>query len=197
MNTNSEIVKGEELYLIFQETNWEELYGRLEAYIIYVLRYKYGVIKNNDDILLQTHEIISDVMNLIFISGTRNWNKETCPSFNSFIFGVTKSHINNLFSTTKINETQSLEEVQHEVDGKHFEDPKGLNNTDLRDEAFSQLKDLGADDDELLVFECMADGIVKPEKIRAELGLKPSELNNILRRLNRKTNKIKNKIRNI
>ena len=186
-------VKGEKLLQIFQSVDWEKLYIRLEAFIIYTLKYKYGVEKRKEQLQSMAHEIISEVMDLIFVSGTRNWCKATCPSFNSFIFGVAKSHINNFFSSSKKYSTTAIEDVQHETEKKHFDKPQSLDDNKLRELAFNELKKLDADDDELLVFECMADGITKPEKIKEELGITSSDLNNILRRLNRKTLKLRNK----
>lgn len=194
MGSDSTIyVKGEELFQVFQSIDWEDLYLRLEAFIIYTLRYKYGVEKRNEQLQSNAHEIISEVMDLIFVSGTRNWSKETCPTFNSFIFGVVKSHINNSFSSSKKHSTIPIEDVQHETEKRHSYKPHSLDDNKLRELVFNELKDMGADDDELLVFECMTDGIMKPENIREDLGISASEMNNILRRLNRKTLKLKNK----
>ena len=194
MESNSTTyVKGEELFQVFQSTDWDDLYLRLEAFIIYTLKYKYGVEKKKEQLQSIAHEIISEVMDLIFVSGTRNWSKETCPSFNSFIFGVVKSHINNSYSSSKKHSTVAIEDVQHETEKKHSYKPHNLGDNELRELVFNELKNMGADDDELLVFECMTDGIMKPENIREELGITASEMNNILRRLNRKTLKLKNK----
>lgn len=190
---STKYVKGEELFQVFQIIDWEDLYLRLEAFIIYTLKYKYGVEKRKEQLQSKAHEIISEVMDLIFVSGTRNWCKETCPSFNSFIFGVVKSHINNMFSSSNKHSIIAIEDVQHETEKKHFDESRNLDGNKLRDIVFNELKSLGADDDELYVFECMADGIVKPEKIREELGITSTNLNNILRRLNRKTLKLRNK----
>ena len=198
MDTDSmTYVKGEELFQVFQSVDWEDLSLRLEAFIIYTLKYKYGVEKSKEQLQSMAHEIISEVMDLIFVSGTRNWCKETCPSFNSFIFGVVKSHINNSFSSSKKYSTIAIEDVQHETEKKHFDRPQNFDNNKIRELAFDELKKLDADDDELLVFECMADGIIKPEKIREELGITSSDFNNILRRLNRKILKLRNKNFNI
>jgi hypothetical protein len=194
MSSDSVIyVKGEELIQVFQDTDWEDLYLRLEAFIIYTLKYKYGVEKKKEQLQSNAHEIISEVMDLIFVSGTRNWCKETCPSFNSFIFGVVKSHINNLFSSSKKHSTIPIEDVQYETEKMHFYKPPSLDDNKLTELVFDELKIMGADDDELLVFECMTDGIIKPENIREELGISATEMNNILRRLNRKTLKLRNK----
>jgi hypothetical protein len=194
MGTDSAVyVKGEELFQVFQSIEWEDLYTRLEAYIIYTLKYKYGVEKRTEQLESMAHEIISEVMDLIFVSGTRNWCKASCPSFNSFIFGVVKSHINNMFSTTsKKYSVIAIEDVQYDTEMKHFVEPENLDRHKFRNVVFDELKKMEADDDELMVFECMADGIVKPEKIRQELGISPSHLNNIIRRLNRKTLKLRN-----
>jgi len=188
-------VKGEELFKVFNSLPWDDLYIRLEAYIFNTLRYKYGVVKSNEQLKSKAHEIISEVMDLIFVTGTRNWCKESCPEFNTFIFGVVQSHIYDSFKTknrTNVNTLETIEEGNKTQDS--FQDT--ISNDDLRVIVFNELKNLNADDDELLVFDCMADGIIKPDKIRKELGIEASLLNNILRRLNRKTSKIKIKLFN-
>lgn len=195
MGTDSTVyVKGEALYQVFQSIDWEDLCIRLEAYIIYTLKYKYGVEKGKEQLQSMAHEIISEVMDLIFVSGTRNWCRESCPSFNSFIFGVVKSHINNMFSSSSNKySVVAIEDVQYDTEKKHFVEPENLDRNKIRNAIFNELKKMNADDDELMVFECMADEILKPEKIRQELGISPSHLNNIIRRLNRKTQKLRNK----
>lgn len=198
MGTDSKVyVKGEELFKVFQNIDWEDLLYRLEAFIIYTLKYRYGVEKKKEELQSNAHEIISEVIDLIFISGTRNWCKETCPSFDSFIFGVVKSHINNSFSSLNKKQTFAIEDVQHETAKENSYKPQDITENELREFAYSELKKLGADDDELLVFECMTDGIVKPGKISEELGISKAELNNILRRLNRKVLKLRNKNFNV
>ncbi len=188
-------VKGKDLLNVFNSQDWDGLYIQLEAYIIYVLRHKYGIVKTNEQLKTKADEIISEVMELIFVTGTRNWCKENCPDFKSFLFGVVKSHIYDGFKAKNKNK-EDLSDIIEDENNNQNNIQDTITEDELRATVFNELKNLSADDDELLVFECMADGIIKPEKIREELGIEPAHLNNILRRLSRKTSKIKNKIFN-
>lgn len=191
MAENTTYVKDEDLIKVFKSLPWNDIYIKMEAYIVYSFRYKYGVAQSNEQLKTKAHEIISDVMELIFVKGSRNWNKEECPDFRSFLFGVIKSHINNSFKT-KANNYDLIDERMGCQD--NIQD--SIISGELRTAVFNELKNLNADDEELMVFECMADGITKPDKICEELGIESAYLNNILRRLSRKNLKIKNKILN-
>lgn len=189
MAENATYIKGEELLKVFENLPWDDLFIKLEAYIVYSLRYKYNVAEGNEQLKTKAHEIINEVIDLIFVTGSRNWRKEDCPDFNHFLFGVVKSHVNNSFN----KKTKKFEPLDD-----RFEGQQNILDTitadELRKTIFDKLKSLNADDEELMVFECMADGIIKPDKISIELGIDSAYLNNILRRLYRKISKIKNKI---
>jgi hypothetical protein len=59
---------------------------------------------------------------------------------------------------------------------------------------YTELEASGADDDELLIFECLADGIEKPDDIRSELGMSESDFHNAWRRFKRKRKVIQEKL---
>ena len=65
---------------------------------------------------------------------------------------------------------------------------------ELRKQIYDELESNGAEDDELLIFECLADGIIKPEDIRTELGMSESDFHNGWRRFKRKRKVIQEKI---
>ncbi|HEY4785855.1 MAG TPA: hypothetical protein VIH57_07390 [Bacteroidales bacterium] len=189
MAENATYIKGEELLKVFKNLPWDDLFIRMEAYIVYSLRYKYGNEDGNEQLKTKAHEIINEVIDLIFVTGSRNWCKEDCPDFTDFLFGVVKSHINNSFN----KKPKKFEPLDDKLEGQlNIQDT--ISADELRKTIFDELKTLNADDEELMVFECMADGITKPDKISQELGVDSTYLNNILRRLYRKISKIKNKI---
>jgi len=65
-----------------------------------------------------------------------------------------------------------------------------MSSKELHAQLIQDIKNLGADDDELLVFDCFLDGMTKPKDIRTELGISKKEFHNIWRKLLRKRNKI-------
>jgi hypothetical protein len=166
MAENATYIKGEELLKVFKNLPWDGLFIRMEAYIVYSLRYKYGIEEGNEQLKTKAHEIINEVIDLIFVTGSRNWCKEDCPDFIDFLFGVVKSHINNSFN----KKPRKLEPLDDKLESQlNIQDTISAN--ELRKTIFDELKTLNADDEELMVFECMADGITKPDKISQELGV--------------------------
>jgi len=65
---------------------------------------------------------------------------------------------------------------------------------DLREQIFDELERAGADDDELMIFECLADGIEKPDDIKKELGMNDRDFHNTWRRLKRKRKIVQQKL---
>lgn len=128
-------------------------------------------------------ELILKVM-----EGKRDWSKAEC-SFKEFLFGCLKSEISNFFITNRSTTYDELPEIP--VNG-------GSNNiVEKRKQVSELLKQEGADDDELTVFEYWMDGIFKPSDIAEDLGVDVKEIYKIIKRLERKREKIKMQAINI
>ena len=65
---------------------------------------------------------------------------------------------------------------------------------ELRQEAYAFLESEGSSDEELMIFECMADGVVKPKAIKDDLGISDSDFHNAWRRLKPRLNKLRQKL---
>lgn len=194
MEDTKTIASDELLAKELNERDWAKFWPRLIGRCAWLLRKKYTVKWSNDDLLDFSHKAISDVFDKIFIEKVRKWNTDRYPDFEDFIVGALDSHVNNLLNKQEaefadddvVRKLSSGWDVQNQSDVIVTEE--------LRKEIFDELKKSGADDDELLVFECLADGINKPENIRAELGLTEDDFRRIWRRLKSKREVIRKKL---
>lgn len=117
--------------------------------------------------------------------GERDWSKAKC-SFKEFLFGCLRSHMNNFFkSFGAVNESE-LPDVRNEA--------KSGRESELKDVAINLLKEDGADDDEIEVFECWVDDITKPAEIAYLLEKKVKDVYNTTKRLSRRMPKIQTQI---
>lgn len=178
-----------------QSQDWDQLWLRLMARCFWILRNRYGVKWPNDELKNFSRKIVSEVIEKIFIEKERKWNTERYPEFEEFIIGVIDSHINNTLKK-KVKES-AVRENEHilEKNSAHASSQAEKIAADgLREQIFDELERAGADDDELMIFECLADGIEKPDDIKKELGMNDKDFHNTWRRLKRKRKVIQQKL---
>jgi hypothetical protein len=182
-----------EHHLLMQLHNpdWDKLWLRLLSRCAWVLRKRYNVKWTNEKLIVFSRQILSEVTDKIFIEKVRNWNLDEYPDFENFIVGVVDSHINNTLN--KKSKEIPIETIEY-FRSKDVNGSQQIIASELREQVFDELKAQGADDDELIVFECIADGIQKPKDIKIELGLSNEDFHNIWRRLKRKREVIKSKL---
>ncbi|MDX3917219.1 sigma-70 family RNA polymerase sigma factor [Olivibacter sp. SDN3] len=132
-------------------------------------------------------DFVGDVI-LKVIEGTRDWDNATC-SFDDFLFGCLKSEISNFFKSNRVKYDDELPELMASNSEYDFE-KKRLRLGEL-------LKEAGADDEELTVFECWMDGMYKPAEISSDLGVEVKVIYNVTKRLQRTLSKIKSEAKNI
>lgn len=185
------IISKEELQKEAQKEDWSQLWVILVAHSINRLINRYGIKAGRDELLQMAEEKLSEVLSKILLEGTRNWNKEEYPTFKDFLISVIDSHLNNSFTKSKSKE-EPTEEIR---DGSQDGSPEDtMAYEELRKEAYDFLESEGASDEELLIFECMADGIVKPKAIKEDLGISDSDFHNEWRRLKLKLIKLRQKL---
>lgn len=132
-------------------------------------------------------DFVGEVL-LKVVEGTRDWAKAKC-TFKEFLFGSLRSEINNYFKSPRVLLT-------HEIPERIADDD--ISNVEEERKKISEiLQSAGADDEELTIFECWIDGIIKPAEICADLGIKPEEAYVIIKRLNRRLSKVRNQIKDI
>ncbi len=155
----------------------DEIIDRMNAYAISRLKSVGEKTFNGKSPVDFVGEIILKVM-----EGKRKWDNAEC-SFRMFLFGCLKSDISNFFKTIKNNHSTDFPEL--------IVNETLINIEEKRNEVSELLKKTGADDDELTVFEYWMDGILKPADIAKDLGIHVNEVYVIIKRLERKREKIK------
>lgn len=181
----------DELVELSKGQNWADLWIILLAHTIKRLRYRYGIREKNEQLKERARAHLSEVLDLVFIKGTRNWNSNHYPTFQDFLISVIDSQLSNSFSKSESKE-ESVEEIVDNRLSENAEDE--ISYKELKQKSFKVLEENGANDDELLVFECMTDGIVKPQHIRTELGIDENTFRNIWRRLGPKLELVRKKV---
>lgn len=100
-----------------------------------------------------------------------------------------KSEISNYFKTHKNIYVNELLDIPSNGYSSNYKD--------TRTQVFEFLEQEGADDYELLIFECWVDGISKPKDIAKELEIEVKEVYNVTKRLERRLLKIQPLVANI
>lgn len=138
--------------------------------------------------------------------GTRKWPMEKC-SFEKFIFRALSSDLNYFFKKGKvrpdgddseeddygeheecyITDVYYLDSIEHGVEDKNFDK---IDDKVIIQEWISSLKDQGADNLEIEVFECWTAGIKTPKEVAEYMEVPIMEINNIYKRLRRKKIKL-------
>lgn len=118
-------------------------------------------------------------------TGDRDWSKAKC-SFKEFLFGCLKSHLSNFFASFKHKYEAELPDIESGIESE--------SESELKQVAIQKLKEDGADQDELDMFECWMDNINKPSEIADLLGKEVQEIYNIKKRLERKLPKLQTQI---
>ncbi len=134
-------------------------------------------------------------MRRVFATGSRKWNKGHYPDIELFLFDTMDSLVSNWLRGRK----QRLK-VEGDVDLDGFAaGENGSVDIAAYEEAVvaefaKQLEQLGAEDDELLIFNARVyDGLTRPEEIRENIGMTEKEYHNAIRRLDRRLEKIRAK----
>jgi hypothetical protein len=175
--------------------DWDAFWIRLMGRCFWLLRKRYALKWHNNEVKEFSRNAIEEVISKIFIDKVRNWNTDRYPDFEEFIVSVIDSHINNTLN-------KNVKDTVFGDNGFLFEEKEKsepsvqeiISIEELRNQIYNELETVGADDNELLIFECLADGIEKPEEIRNEIGLSEEEFHNIWRRFKRKREVIKQKL---
>lgn len=166
-----------------QSVDMDKVIDRMNAYAISHLKSVGAKNFNGKEPIDFVGEVILKVM-----EGKRDWTKAQC-SFTEFLLGCLKSEISNFFKTHKNiydNELLDIPSSEH-----------SSTDEDKRNQVFELLKQEGADDNELLIFEYWVDGITKPNEIAKDLGIEVKEVYNIIKRLVRRLPKIQTQVTNI
>jgi len=159
-----------------QSIDLKRVIDKMTAYAIY--RLKGSNIKSFNG--KEAIDFVDDVI-LKCLDGTRSCEQANC-TIEAFLFGCLRSEISNFFKTNNKFILEKLDaNVSNEEDDGSMEKEKEY--------AIGRLKTFGADDEELLVFECWLDGITKARDVAKELGIEIALEYNITKRLKRHLSK--------
>jgi hypothetical protein len=195
MEQTKTIASNEFLMKQLQNLDWDKLWLRLMGRCFWLLRKRYTVKWKNDELKEFSRKAIGEVINKIFIEKKRNWNVDRYPEFEEFIVSVIDSHINNTLN--KSTREFSVGDKEYLLDENGEAEPDAqqvIIAKELRNQIYDELEAAGADDDELMIFECLADGFGKPDDIKKELGMSDDNFHNAWRRLKRKRGTIQEKL---
>lgn len=164
-----------------RNADFDELFDALTGYA--ALR-----LKDVDPKLLagkEPEDFVSDILEKV-VRKIRNPDNAKC-SLREFLFGCLRSDLSSFFKKLK-NEAPPVEDPElcaavQEISAGELQAWK--------DAVVNQLTLNGADQQEIAVFDCWADGILKPAQVGTELDLTASEVNTISRRLYRRLDCIK------
>lgn len=187
---------GKNLNAVLMDCMDSVLYQQLVLHTIVRLRGRYGMKAPNDEVEDKACELVQELLESMMVEQSRKWNEGAYPKIEMFLKSAIDSHLYNHFKRTKVinqgldtlNPHDGLmlsEQVSHE---------QVIVTDELKENIRSVLKELEADDDEMMVFECLFDGLRKPKEIRKELGLTEAEFGSIWRRVGRKQKKLQEKL---
>jgi hypothetical protein len=189
------IASDELLFEQLSNRDWHAFWLRLTGRCAWLLRKRYTVTWPNEKLQSFSRNAITEIIDKIFIEKKRKWNLDKYPDFERFIVSALDSHVNNTLNQPRrevgVGRSETILDENSEIIPSQAD---VMITAELRKEVFDELQKAGADDDELMIFECLADGIEKPEDIRAELGINEANFHNIWRRLKRRREVIQKKL---
>ena len=169
--------------------SWSKFWKISVAYSHFVLSTKYGV-KSEKGLGGKTASDFAQEVLISLADGTRKWNTSKNPTLFDQFKSSFDSHINNFINKTKVPE-YTIDEDISKID---IEEPEDLK--ELFDYCYDTLTSLKASDNELMIFQCQAEGITKPLEIAKDLGINVKEVYNIQKQLRRKLPELHKHLRN-
>lgn len=179
---------------LLHNNDWQQLWLKLEGRCIWLLRNRFGVKWPFDTVMEFSRKSIGDVIDKIFVEKSRKWNTARYPEFEEFIISVIDSHIYNQIIKSKKEISYTDDFGANKYIPKEPDAQASAMTTELRNQVYTELESSGANDEELFIFECLADGMEKPEEIRNELGISSEEFHNAWRRFKRRRKAIQEKL---
>ncbi|WP_179343363.1 hypothetical protein [Winogradskyella ursingii] len=139
------------------------------------------------------------------LNDIRKWDKDKCD-FENFLFGVLKSEISAYHEKVKRRKPPEEEDGSEEsyiLDIPVFSEEVGqddlsfneIDNKKLKENYVTLLKDSGASDLEMLIFECWCEDIYKPSDIAGFLEVETTEVYSALKRLERRKSKLNSQVK--
>ena len=168
--------------------DWSLFWKKAVAYTGFVLRNKYEVMTEKGIDGKTAEDLAEEVIEKL-LTGKRNWNKQKHPDLFSQVKSSIDSHVYNFITKKRLLESSIIyESIDNGVNDSY-------DKNELLDYSIKILKSLNASDEEIILFQCNVDGLLKPHEIAEELGISVTEVYNIKKRLNRKLPELQNNLR--
>jgi len=190
MTKSNKVIGQEGILRAFREQNWNELRPILLAHITVRLFYRYNIKQSKGELEERARLFLSEVIDHVLLEGKRNWNTVHYLTFKDFLISVIDSH---LYNTIKKSKSEEQIEAKSQEDNSVLSAEDEMTYKELRKRAYDLLEEQGATDEEIKIFDCTVEGIVKPRDIMEDLEIDELEFNNIWRTLKRKIKKIREK----
>src|SRR5690606_407961 len=143
-------------------------------------------------------ELVAECVERVFLTRSRKWDRAHYANIELLLLDTIDSLVSN---SLKSRNTQRKKHTSEDLVLDALVDANPISAADidqyhkLRDEILLSLEKMGAKEDEMMIFLArIDDGLIKPEDIRASLGLTESDYHNAFRRLNRKLKEIRTKV---
>lgn len=125
-------------------------------------------------------DFVADVLAKV-AEGKRDWGKANCD-FELFLWGCLRSDLNGFFKKNYQVYKSKMPDIADNENSYSIREKKA--------EVIHLLKQQGANDDEIMVFDCWLDGLLKPKDIAIDLGIEVKQINNITKRIKKYLPKI-------
>lgn len=193
MTKEKDIATIEEANAKFYSFPRDELWDQLLAHTYYIFDRKYIVPEKGEQLRGRCRGVILDAIERVIIKGVRKWNRAHYPDFKLFLFGVIDSIIIDDFRKKK-RDVETIE-LLDKKDGSNSGSDDNLKVKELYELCLSLLRELNANEDEINIFECIADGMKMPGEVRDFLEMEHAEFHNLSRSFNTKWNKVLTKLK--
>lgn len=196
MEAEQSIASAGEVSELWSSLDWNRLLPWLVSHTVATMRRRHRLKGSNEELLVQARELVEDLLNKVFITGKRKWNRAHYPHAEDFLFDGMESQVSNWLKSrqTKLKTTVDGELDETQSDDSNPTDGK-LCADEIRAEFVEMLEGMKAEDDEMLIFYARVDeGLTKPEDIRENTGMTEETYHNAVRRLDRRLIKIRSKL---
>lgn len=181
------------LDIVLQRQDLDELMDSFMAHTIKRLIYRYGINGPSEALRERAHDLLYEVMESVFVKKDegRQWYKDSYATFEDFFTSAIDSHLINTFKKKVIPHSEidnTIDDSTDYAENNRYEKDQELEELNYLVE--QKLKALGADDEELMILECLKEGTTKPKEIMSILDKDRKEFQPIWLRLKRKFDKI-------
>jgi hypothetical protein len=196
MEAEQSIASAEEVSELSSSLDWACLWPRMVSHTLGTMRRRYRLKGSTEELHDTAQELVEECFRRVFVTQSRKWNKSHYVEPEKFLFDVLESLVNNWFKEKKSKLKFDADAVLDDLSGDHGSEADAhLKRDEVLREYTTQLTAMGADDDEMLIFNARVyDGLTTPEEIRDNLGMTDVLYHNAFRRLYRRLQKIRAKL---